>query len=374
MRGFFSRAYNKLAAGAEVKGFRKGMAPRTLTIAAIGENRLNSEILDLALKETYLAALKQENIIPVSSPKVSIKMLKDLTVDTAELEYETETDILPEVKIGDYKKLDIKIARQGNLEIKATDEEINQVISHLRRQKAQFKDIARHLKEGDRAEINFEGFERGVKIENLSSKNYPVILGSKVLIPDFEKNLLGLKKGDKKDFDLLISAPGAGAGQKKVDFKVEVLQTQEVILPKLDDELAKNFGKANLSEFKKAIGDDVIHQKKKARKKELENQILEALLKITEIELPESLVEQEIDRQLNDLRGKISAMGMTLEKYLESLKKTSEEIRNDLRPQAEKTIKIGLALGEVVKAEKIDPQDKEAGRRAIDKLIEYNVK
>jgi len=86
------------------------------------------------------------------------------------------------------------------------------------------------------------------------------------------------------------------------------------------------------------------------------------------------LVEQEIDRQLNDLRGKISAMGMTLEKYLESLKKTSEEIRNDLRPQAEKTIKIGLALGEVVKAEKIDPQDKEAGRRAIDKLIEYNVK
>lgn len=380
MRGFFSRVYNKLAPQVEVKGFRPGTAPRSLTISAIGENRLNSEIINLALNETYAAALKKEKRLPVFQPKINIKMLKDLTADTAELEYEAEVDILPEVKVGDYKKIKVSdTAKEGKEEeIKVTNEEIEQVLSHLQRQKAQFKDINRPLKDGDRAEINFEGFERGVKIENLSSKNYPIILGSKVLIPDFEKNLIGLKKGDKKEFSLLIPVPGTGAGKKMVDFKVEVLQTQEVILPKLDDEFAKNFQKDNLNVLKEAVKKDIITQKKESEKKQLESQVLEGLLKITETEIPESLIEQEIDRQINDIRSRIAMTGMTFEKYLENIKKTPEEFRTQIKPQAEKTIKIGLALGEIVKREsanwRIDPKDKQAGKLVLEKLIEYATK
>ncbi|MFA6492907.1 MAG: trigger factor [Patescibacteria group bacterium] len=369
MREFFARAYEKLAPTVEVKGFRTGTAPKSLTISAIGENRLNSEILDIALQETYGKALKKEDILPVSQPKVDIKVLKDLTADTAELEYTVEVDILPVVKVGDYKKIKIKKSSESS---KTTDEEIKQVLSHLQRQKATFTDIDRPLKNGDRVEVNFEGFEKGVKLENLSSNHYPVILGSGSLIPDFEKNLIGLKKGDKKEFTIKLADPKDEKQPKKsIDFKVEVLETQEVILPELNDTFAKTFEKKSLEDLKKAIGDDIILQKQEVEKRNTENQVLDELLKITDTEVPEGLINQEIERQVNDIRTRAAGMGMPFEKYLESIKKTEEEFRKELIPQAEKTIKIGLALGEIVKLEKIDSKDKEAGKLALDKLIKY---
>lgn len=372
MRGFFSRVYNKLASSVEIKGFRRGMAPKSLTIAAIGENRLNSEIVDLALQETYTTALKKENLLPVSQPKVNIKMLKDLTVDTAELEYEAEIDVLPVVKLGNFKEIKI---RKEDKEIKVDKEEVEHVLSHLQRQKAEFKDIDRPLESGDRAEINFEGFERGAKLENLSSEHYPVILGSGTLIGDFEKNLIGLKKGEKKEFKVeLIDPKNPKLPKKPTDFKVEILQTQEVIMPKLNDEFAQSFQKKSLEDLKKAIKDDIIFEKKEMQKKNLENRVLESLLNITEVEIPESLIEREVEHQIENMRQRLTKTGLDFEKYLENLKKTVEELRQDIRPQAEKLVKIGLALGEVAKKEGIDPKDKEAGKMALEKLIKYNLK
>jgi len=374
MRRFFSRVYNKLAPQAEVKGFRPGMAPRSMVISAIGENRLNSEIVDLALNETYAAVLKKEQIIPVAPPKINIKMLKDLTVDTAELEYEAEVDILPKIKVGNYKEIKI---RKGHKEIKAAKNEVEQVLSHLQRQSAQFKDIDRPVKIGDRLEINFEGSERGVKLENLSSKNYPIILGSKVLLPEFEEKLVGLKKGDKKEFTVHMAPKQEDQAKGKknpIEFKVEVLSTQEVILPPLDDKLAKKFQKDTIEELKEAIKQDVIKQKEIQQKKETENDVLEGLLKISQIDLPESLIEQEVERRLEDIRKRASTAGLTLEKYLENIKKTLEDFKKDLKPQAEKTVKIGLALGEIARLEGIDTQKKEAAGEVIEKLLKYATK
>lgn len=371
MRGFFSRAYNKLAPTVEVKGFRPGMAPKTMVIGAIGENRLNSDIIDLALNETYTQALKKENILPVAPPKVNIKMVKDLTVDTAELEYEVEVDVLPKVKVGDYKKIKIKNKKED--EVKTTDEEVEHVLSHLANQAAEFKEIEHPVKMGDRVEVNFEGSEKGVVLENLTSKNYPVVLGSKVLIPEFEEKLVGLKKGDKKEFQIKMKASPNVKEERTVNFKVEILQTQEVILPKIDDEFAKKFQQKTLAELKEAIRQDILKQKEDQKRRDLENQVLEALLKITEGEIPEGLINQEVERLLNEIRSRTSTSGLSFEDYLKNIKKTEEEFKNDLWPQAEKTIKIGLALGEVVKLEKIDHKDKDAAKKAIDKLVEYSI-
>lgn len=370
MRGFFARTYNKIAPTIEIKGFRKGMAPRSMTIDAIGENRLQQEIIDLALQETFTQALKKENLIPIAPPKINIKMLKDLTTDTAALEYEAEIDLLPEVRLGDYKKIKIKKSDQ---KIEVSADEIEQVLSHLARTRAEFKDINRPVKDGDRLEIDFEGFDKGAKLENLTSKNYPVILGSKVLIPEFEAQLIGLKKGDKKEFKVEI-APTANDKKRPVNFKVEILQTQEVILPKIDDEFAKKYQKKDLADLKKAIKEDVIKQKEQQHERNIENAVLEELIKITKVEISDSLIGQEIDRQINEIRSRTATMGLTFEKYLENLKKTEGEFRESLKPNAEKTIKIGLALGEIVKQEKIDPKDKEAGHKALEKLIGYATK
>jgi len=372
MRTYFSRVYNRITPQIEIKGFRPGQAPRSMIISAIGENRLQSEIVDEALRESYGQALKKENIIPVSSPKVNIKMMKDLLANTAAMEYEAEVDLLPQVNLGDYKK--IKVTKKEDKKIEVKKEEVEQVFSHLARQQAEFKDIERPVKEGDRVEINFEAYDKGIKLENLSSKNYPVILGSKVLIPEFEEKVTGLKKGDKKEFSTEIPVPGTGSGRKKIDFKVEVLQTQEVILPKFDDEFSKKYQKKNMEELKKAISEDIIEQKESEQKKEIENEVLEQLIKMTKVEVPESLIEQEIERAINQIRSRVSTMGITYEQYLSNLKKSEEELKVALKPQAEKTIKIGLALGEIVKLEKIDPKDKEAGKKAFEKLISYAIK
>ena len=375
MRTYFERVYNRLASQIEVKGFRPGQAPKSMIISAIGANRLQSEIVDEALKESYVQSLKKENLIPVAPPRVNLKIMKDLLADTAELEYEAEIDLLPVIKIGEYKKLKIKSASWWNKEkIEAKKDEIDQVLSHLRRGQAQFKDIDRSLKSGDRAEINFEAFDKGVKIENLSSKNYPVILGSKVLIPEFEEKIIGLKKGDKKEFKLKLSL-SAKEEKKELNFKVEILLTQEVILPKFDDEFAKKYQKKTMEELKKAISEDIIKQKENEDKKKVENEMLEQLLKITKVEVPESLIEQEVERQVNEIRSRVSTMGgLTFEQYLSNLKKTEQEFKEGLKPQAEKTIKIGLALGEIIKKEGMDPKDREAGHKALDILIANTTK
>ena len=371
MRGFFDIVYTKLAGRTEVKGFRSGKAPKNLTIMAIGENKLISEIIDLALQETYPKALKDENIIPIAPPKINIKKMADLVGDAAELEYEAEVEILPEVKVGDYKKIRIKkpasVTDGSKEKLEVKKDELDQVMSHLQRQHATFKEIDRPAKEGDRVEIDFEGKERGVLLENLSSKNYPVILGSKVLIPEFEKKVEGMKKGEEKEFKIKLK-------DKNIDFKVKILDLKEVILPKLDDELAKKFQKDTMAELKKAVEEDIVKQKEVQEKQNQENQVVEELLKIVKTEIPQALIEQEANRMLENLKNRISMSGMPFEKYLEQIKKTEEELKKEFHPQAEKTVKIGLALGEIGKAEKMDLKEKDAGKKIMEKLISFATK
>jgi len=379
MRKFFAKVYNKLAPGVEVQGFRKGKAPKNLTIQVIGENHLMQEIINLALSDTYVEALKQEKIIPVSAPKVNIKMMKDLLSDDAELEYEAEIELIPDIKIGDYKKSikSIKLLKPKEEEIKVAQEEVDQVLSHLQRQHATFEEIDRPAEDGDRVEIDFEGTEKGVVLENLTSKNYPVILGSKVLVPEFEKNIIGMKKGEEKEFDAEVGPAGKSAqggsasGRKKVHFKAKMLDIKKVNLPVLDNELAKKFQQNTIEELVAAIQIDIAKQKEIAQKQQEEGLIVEALLKNITVTVPESLVDQEIHRMIDDLKTRSSMMGMPFEAYLAQIKKTEEDLHHDFHEQAEKTVKIGLILGEIGKLEKVDIKDKEAGRKVMDKLLEY---
>lgn len=364
MRKYFKQVYDRLSPAVEVKGFRKGQAPKALTVAAIGEQRISQEIIDLALNESYITALKQEKIVPVASPSINIKMLKDLTNDDAELAYDAEIDLLPEIKVGNYKNL--KVSKIG--EVKVDQSEVDQVLGHLQRQHATFEDKNGSAEMGDRIEMDFEGTERGVVLENLTSKNYPVILGSKVLIPEFEKEVVGLKKGDEKEFDTNI---GKDKNKKKVHFKVKVLQVQKVNLPPMDDELAKKFGQQTIDELRLAVENDIAKQKETEGKRAQEAEIAEGLLKITKIEVPESLVEQETHRMIDELKNRTEMMGLPFEQYLLQLKKTEADLHHDFHEQAEKTVKVGLILGEIGKLEKIDLKDETAGRKVMEKILSY---
>lgn len=364
MQTYFEKVYADLSPNVEVKGFRKGHAPKPLTISAIGENKISQEIINLSLNETYGAALKQENILPIAPPQINIKMLKDLMNDNAELEYEAEIELLPEVVIGDYKKIKIKKAA----EVKVEQSEIDQVLKHLQQQHATFEDKDGVAEDGDRIEMDFEGTERGVVLDNLSSKNYPAILGSKVLIPEFEKEVIGLKKGDEKEFDCEL---GKDKNKKKVHFKVSILDVKKVNSPELNDEFAGKFQQETLAKLTEAIKQDIIDQKKIAARREQEGEVAEALLKLSKLEVPEVLIEQETHRMIDEMRQRTEMMGLPFEQYLIQLKKTEADMHKEFHEQAEKTVKVGLIMGEIAKAEKLDLKAADAGRQVMEKLLEY---
>lgn len=379
MGEFFNQAYKKLASTVEIKGFRPGQAPRSMILESIGYGRYQQQVLDLAFPSTYSEAIKQEKINPIQPPAIAIKEFGE----KKNLIYEAEVDIMPEIKLGDYKKIKITRlpARQEykKPKIEAKEVEIEEILKRLQYQAAQFKEANRRTKKGDRVEVDFEGFIDKIKQDNLSSKNHPLIIGGASLIPGFEERLVDLKKGEEREFDLEVPHIGDRSKTKKAHFKVKINDIKEVILPEINNAFAQKFGHQTPGELKKAIGQSIILEKENRERQDLEKAIFNKLLAVSEIELPESLVEQEINRRISQIQ---SQTGPGFEKFLEKIKKSINDLRQDLRAEAEKTVKIGLFLGEIARREGIltkgpikDQETQiEVTRRTIGKLIEYAIK
>jgi len=372
MVGFYTEAYKKLAPSVNIKGFRPGSAPKAMTLEAIGQSRYEREALDLALPSSYAEAVKETKIKPIQPPAIGVKEAgegKDFT-------YEAEVDVMPEIKLGDYKKIRVKFKSEKH---DANQEEIDKIIEKLRYRDAKFTEENRAAKKGDKVEVSFEGFIDKIKQENLSSSNYPLVIGSTTLIPGFEEQLISMKKGEEKEFNLDVPHNQDPKKKKKALFKVKINKVESVNLPKTDEEFAKKFGHDSLEKLQKAIRESVIAEKETAQKRKLEGEILNKLAEMTDVEIPGSLIEQEINRRIQQIQAQT---GPGFEKMLEKMKKSMNDLRNDLKNESVKTIKIGLALGEVAKNENLvqssqkdDAQkQQEITTKTIDRLIEIATK
>lgn len=366
-------AYDRLNRQVEVKGFRKGHAPKSKVFESVGLARLRETILQKLLPETYFEALQKEKIVPVEGPQVNIesadweKALSEGKASAA-ISYKAEVDILPQVTLSsDYKK--IRIKKSEPVEVK--DEEVENVIAHLRRQWAEFREVTRAAQNGDRIEIEFEGKVEGVPREEFSSKNYPAILGDGVLKPEFEKELVGLRKGEKKTFQLNMPGKQDPSKTEEVEFSVTVLDLKEMVLPELTEEFARTVGHDSVLSLRGAIKKSLEQNKSDRLRRSQEQEIADQLLSAAKIEVPQALVHQEIHRMIDTLKNQATQYGLSWQSYLSQLKKSEEDLHRDLHNQAEKTVKFGLILGYIINKEKLDPKDKEAGRKAMDKLLEY---
>lgn len=367
-------AYERLGEQVEVKGFRKGQAPKRMIFDSVGVARLRETVLERLLPNTYFQALQEAKIVPVEGPHVKIDSAdweKDLPEAKAGagISFQAEVDVLPKVELAkDYKKL--RIANRESRIAEVTEEEVNSTIDHLRRQQAQFKDLHRDAQEGDRLEIEFAGKVGGVVREEFSSKNYPLILGQQTFLPDFEKHLTGMKKGDKKSFRLDISKKD-GQGKDAVDFSVTLLDLKEVLLPELTDEFAKKVGQDSVLALRGALRQSLRANRQERYRREREQQVADQLLGLATLEVPESLIHQEIHRMMDSLRAQATQYGMPWEAYLTQIKRGEDDLHKDLEQQAEKTVKFGLILGHIMTKEGIDPKAEQAGRQAMDRLLEY---
>lgn len=345
------KAIERLVKEVKLEGFRKGKAPRDLAEKVLDENRVNQEALDLAVRTTVPTAFNEVEKSPLVIPRVNVTKF----VPNESAEYTAEADILPEVKLGDYKNLKVK-----KPEVKVTEKDIDEIVENIRKAYAEKKVMKKKAEMGDEVIIDFVGKKDGEPFQGGTAKDYHLALGSKSFIPGFEEGIVGHESGDK--FDLKLTFPKdyhekSLAGAKTV-FEVLLKQVNVVELPKLDADFAKKCGpfkdmkalRADIEKNLKAQNEARINEKFK-------DDLVEALVKASKVSAPEILIEDQLRFIKADIERNAAATGEKLEDYLKKNQMTKEEWEKQAREIAEKRVKASLVLQILARDAKIEVKD-----------------
>lgn len=345
------KALEKLAKEVNVTGFRKGKVPMEVAKKFIPENDLNAEAADIAVRTTILAAFTDNSKQPLVVPRANITKY----VPGEVLEYTATADILPEVKLGDYKKLGVK-----KPETKITEKDIEGVLKNLASSFAEKKVTKRAAKLTDEVVIDFVGKKDGKAFEGGSAKDYKLALGSKTFIPGFEDGIVGHAPGDKFELELTFPKDYGMkdlAGAKTV-FEVLLKQVNEVVEPEIDDELAKKCGPfKDLAALKADIKKNLEMQAEHQNLEKYKNELVEALVKKSTVAAPEILIDDQMHALRDDVTRNAASMGMPFEKYLERAGETLESWEKQARKVAEQRVKGSLVLQNLAITEKITVPD-----------------
>ena len=341
------KAAKQISQQVKIPGFRPGHVPLETLKQHVSAEAIEAHMLDLALPETYTEAVTKEKLQVVSRPKINI-------VKRSPLVYEAVVAVYPVVAISGYDKVKIK-----HEEPKVEEKDIDEVLKDIQKQHATYKEVDRAAKKGDKVEIDFEGFdEGGASLEKTKSSNHPVVIGEGSLIKGFEEELEGMKKGEKKSFKVKFPKDyfHKPFQNKEVKFNVEMKLIQEGQMPEFTPEFIKQFSghDKTLDEIKVIIRENLSKDRVHAEKVRRENEYLEQLLKLTKVELPEALIEEEIDSLMEEFKSELEQMGVQLEQYLEQNKKELKDLRAERRKEAEKRLTLRFGLQQLFEQEKIE--------------------
>ena len=353
------QALEKLAKEIQVEGFRKGKVPVEIAKKFIPENDLNAEVVDRAVRTTVVEAFRKNEKSPLVLPNVNVtKYVPDEIV-----EYTATADIVPEIKLGDYKKLGVKKPA-----VKVTEKEIEGVLDNIATSFAEKKAVKREAKDGDEVIIDFTGKKDGKAFQGGSAKDYKLMLGSKTFIPGFEEGIIGHGSGDKFELDLTFPKNYgvkdlAGA---KTTFEVLVKQVNEVKKPALDDDLAKKCGPfKSLKELKEDIKKNLGAQKGHQVTEKYKDDLISELVKKSTVAAPEILVDDQLRAIRDDITRNATSQGMSFEDFLKRAGETEEHWEKEARKVAEMRVKASLVLQTLAVKEKITvPDDQVAAKIA----------
>ncbi|MEO6513797.1 MAG: trigger factor [Candidatus Saccharimonadales bacterium] len=331
------------------QGFRKGKAPLSLIEKQLNPELLQSEFLEEAINRLYADSIDRENIRPVSSPEVSIVKFVPFTT----LEFKADVEAVGDITLPDYTKIKL-----GKKPVTVTAEDISKVIDDLKLRAADHEDVERAAKDGDQVVIDFEGTDTktGEPIEGADGQAYPLVIGSDTFIPGFEPHLVGLKTGDEKTFDITFPKEYnvAALQSRKVTFKVTAQKVQKVVEPKLDDAFAAKVGPfKTMTELKDDIKRQLATEKEQQNDADYQNELLQKIAEKSKVEVPKTLVDEEIERQERQERQNLIYRGQTWEEHLKEEGQTDEGHREKNRPMAALNVKAGLVLSEIALQEKI---------------------
>ena len=362
---FIEEAYETSKDKFSVQGFRKGKAPRKVIEKNYGANIFVDDALDLAFNRLYGQALDEHREIdPISSPEIKLDKFDDtgLTI-TAVVEN------MPEVKLGAYTGLEIEGAKG-----EVTEEKIEKEINQTRERQARFVPTDREARLGDFVEIDFVGSINGVKFDGGEAKNYRLELGSKSFIDNFEDQLVGMKKGEIRTISVKFPDDyfAEDLKGKQAEFEVTLHEVEEKILPELNDEFASNVSEfETFEEYKADIKRHMEESLEAQLERENENKLLEKITSLAEVDVPKVMVEAQLDSYVKDMETRLSYSGIKMDEYLKHMNITLDQLRENNREHAEKTVKTRLVLEAIIKELKLSASQEEIMKKVEELASKY---
>ena len=339
-------AVRRLAKRVRVPGFRPGKAPRPVLERHLGPGVVLDEAVEHLVEDAYREAVLESGIFPLANPDVDVIQAEE----GKPLLFKATVQVRPEVQLGDYKHFNFRP------EIDTIDEKrVDEVVGELRDQYATLAAVEdRGAKEGDYAVIAFEGSRDGIPFEGGSSERMPLILGQERLIPGFEANLIGLRVGGKTEFDITFPEdyPETELAGKPAHFAVELKELREKVLPELDDDFIATLGDfKDLAELRTDIQARLERNALDRARHGFADRIIDYAVANATVELPDILVDQEVEVMHDEFRASMARQGITEEAYLKAVEKTDADLHADFRPGAEKRVRTLLVLSKVADVE-----------------------
>lgn len=341
------RTIDELSKQLKLKGFRPGKIPESMIREEIDPEHIRVRTLEFALPMVLQEIAEEKKHRLIGRPSVNFSALEPLKI-------EVEYDVYPELKIGNYKSIKTPLKKKT-----ASEKEVEEAIDNLKKRFTEYKPVDRTSQKGDRVEIDFQGSTPdGVPLDQVKSSHYPVLIGSNILIPGFEDQLIGMKKSDEKSFELPFPKDYhvKSLAGKKVKFQAKVWEVEEAILPEITEAwLEKTFGKKMmLSEWKEDIKKQIQTSLDQEAKREQEEAFLKELLTVINAEIPTTLVTMEQASMLQEMKSQVERSGLSYDHYLKAIKKTEAELRKTFENPAEERLKLRLGLQEIAKQEGVD--------------------
>lgn len=354
-----NKSYKKNAKRFNVPGFRKGKAPMQVIMKYYGEGVLYDDAINFACEMSYPAAIEENKIEVVDYPSIDV-----VSIGKGEdFVYTATVTVKPEVKLGDYKGIEAKKA-----EYTVSDEDVDAEINAMREKAARVvskEDSA--IENGDIAVIDFEGFVDEVAFEGGKGEDFDLTIGSGTFIPGFEDQLVGAKAGEEKDVNVTFPEDYRVeelAGKPAV-FKVLVKAVKVKEVPELNDEFAKDSSEfETLADLKADIKKKLEEANAEKAKREYEDELIKKVTENAEVDIPDVMIEKEVDFMVRDLEMKLKYQGLNIEKYLELLGMTMDKLRSDFRETASVRVKTNLVITSIAKAENVEVTEDEIKARA----------
>lgn len=353
LKDYMSQAEKKLGADLEIKGFRKGKIPSNVLRKTIGEEKLRQEALALAVEDSFAKAIAEKGLELIEPAKgIDVKENSE-----EKFVYTATVKVLPKFVLPEYRGIEVEKKK-----ISVEPKEIDETIDYILKTRTVYTASKEPAQKNNKVEIDFEIKADGKTIDNGVSKNHPVVLGKNVFVPGFEDNILGMRIGEEKNFEINVPSDyyQKSIAGKKIQCTVKVNKIEIPSVPELTDDFAKSLGSfKNVDELKKSIGDGIRMEKEQKEKQRTRLIILEKVAQKTSMEIPEVLVEKQLNNLVQEFEASLQQKGLDLNMYLVHFKKTQDDLRKEWKLQAVKQVKNSLILREIAKKENLVVEEEE---------------